>query len=73
MGVTELPNWKRGGRLVWPGPTDRDSVTGWGRLRELLLAPVDSVASLVAPLSGQNLVSVRDLYKRNSDEVRSVV
>ena len=39
------------------------SVTGWRQLRGLPLAQVDSVASLLAPLSGQNLVSVLDLYK----------
>ena len=39
-------------------------VTGWQWLCWLPIAPVDSVASLVTPLSGQNLVSVRDLYKR---------
>ena len=41
-------------------------VTGWRRWRGLPLAPIDSVASLVAPLSGQNLVSVRDLYKQEA-------
>ena len=41
-------------------------VTGWRRLRGLPLAPVDSVASRVAPLSGQNLASVRDQYKREA-------
>ena len=38
------------------GPHSDSSVTGWRRLRGLRLAPVDSVASRVAPLSGQNLV-----------------
>jgi len=42
------------------------SVTGWRRLRGLPLVLVDSVASLVASLSGQNLASGHDLYKREA-------
>ena len=41
-------------------------VTGCLRLRGLPLALVDSVVSRVAPPSGQNLVSVRDLYKQEA-------
>ena len=46
-------------------------VTGWRRKRGLPLAPVDSVASLVGPLGGQTLVSVRDLYKRETISEKS--
>ena len=49
----------------------RASVTGWQWLRGLPLALVDSVVSLFAPLSGQNLVSVRDLYKREATSEHS--
>ena len=44
------------------------SVTGWRRLcgLPLLVAPVDSVAPLVASLGGQTPASVHDLYKREA-------
>ena len=41
-------------------------VTGRWRLRGLPLEPADSVVFLVASLSGQNLASVHDLYKREA-------
>ena len=40
------------------------AVTGWRLWHGLLLELAESVVSLVASLSGQNLVSVHDLYKQ---------
>ena len=48
-----------------PGlPSRSDDVTGWRRLRGLPLAQVDSVASLVALLSGQKLFVIYISEKR---------
>ena len=65
-GLVVVRGWGLVCRVQWVVWFAGVGVTGWQQCRWLQLEQAESVVSLVATLSGQNLTFVHDLYKRKA-------